>query len=66
MGNAQFLAGKLHTGFLAEQAEDLASRPIAPDLELAAMLAAAFTDIDFRRLAYDVPEPYASIGFWRN
>jgi propionyl-CoA carboxylase alpha chain/3-methylcrotonyl-CoA carboxylase alpha subunit/acetyl-CoA/propionyl-CoA carboxylase biotin carboxyl carrier protein len=66
MSNPEFLAGRLHTGFLAQEAAGLASPEAAPDEELAAILAAAFTDVDFKRIAHEVPEPYASIGFWRN
>jgi propionyl-CoA carboxylase alpha chain/3-methylcrotonyl-CoA carboxylase alpha subunit/acetyl-CoA/propionyl-CoA carboxylase biotin carboxyl carrier protein len=66
MGNAAFLAGKLHTGFLTQEAAHLASPPVAADEEIAAILAAAFTDPDFKRIAREIPEPYASIGFWRN
>jgi propionyl-CoA carboxylase alpha chain/3-methylcrotonyl-CoA carboxylase alpha subunit/acetyl-CoA/propionyl-CoA carboxylase biotin carboxyl carrier protein len=53
--NPAFLAGKLHTGFLVPAEE-----------QTAAILAAAFSDPDFRRIAFDIPEPFASIGFWRN
>jgi propionyl-CoA carboxylase alpha chain/3-methylcrotonyl-CoA carboxylase alpha subunit/acetyl-CoA/propionyl-CoA carboxylase biotin carboxyl carrier protein len=66
MVNAEFLSGRLHTGFLPQEAENLATPEPEPDAEIAAILAAAFTDVDFRRLAFEVPEPYASIGFWRN
>ncbi len=66
MSNPEFLAGKLHTGFLMQEAARLASPEVAPEEELAAILAAAFTDIDFKRIAQEIPEPYASIGFWRN
>ena len=66
MGNAAFLSGKLHTGFLTQEAERLASPALTEEEELAAILAAAFTDVDFKRIASEIPEPYASIGFWRN
>jgi propionyl-CoA carboxylase alpha chain/3-methylcrotonyl-CoA carboxylase alpha subunit/acetyl-CoA/propionyl-CoA carboxylase biotin carboxyl carrier protein len=66
MGNTAFLSGKLHTGFLAQEADKLASPQATSDEEMAAILAAAFTDPDFKRIAVEVPEPYASIGFWRN
>ncbi|HLG88613.1 MAG TPA: biotin carboxylase N-terminal domain-containing protein [Alphaproteobacteria bacterium] len=66
MRNKEFLAGKLHTGFLAQEAADLAAPPLASEEETAAILAAAFSDPDFRRIAFEIPEPYASIGYWRN
>jgi propionyl-CoA carboxylase alpha chain/3-methylcrotonyl-CoA carboxylase alpha subunit/acetyl-CoA/propionyl-CoA carboxylase biotin carboxyl carrier protein len=66
MANPEFLAGRLHTGFLTQEAERLASPEPGQAEELAAILAAAFVDPDFRRIAQEIPEPYASIGFWRN
>jgi propionyl-CoA carboxylase alpha chain/3-methylcrotonyl-CoA carboxylase alpha subunit/acetyl-CoA/propionyl-CoA carboxylase biotin carboxyl carrier protein len=66
MGNAAFLAGNLHTGFLAQEATSLASPEPGQAEELAAILAAAFLDPDFKRIAREIPEPHASIGFWRN
>jgi propionyl-CoA carboxylase alpha chain/3-methylcrotonyl-CoA carboxylase alpha subunit/acetyl-CoA/propionyl-CoA carboxylase biotin carboxyl carrier protein len=66
MGNPEFLAGRLHTGFLTQETARLAAPEPGGDEELAAILAAAFVDPDFRRIAQDIPEPYASIGFWRN
>ena len=61
-----FLEGRLHTGFVAEYAESLAAPPLPPGLEAALLAAAALGDKDFRRSAFAVPEPHASIGPWRN
>ena len=66
MRNAEFLAGKLHTGFLPQEADRLIAPDATPEEQIAAVLAAAFLDVDFRRIAFDIPEPHASIGFWRN
>ena len=60
-----FLSGRLHTGFLAEHAAALAAVP-APADEQAALLAALLAQPEFRRAAFEVPEPHASIGSWRN
>jgi 3-methylcrotonyl-CoA carboxylase alpha subunit len=61
----QFLAGRLHTGFLTEHAEQL--KPVArPAAATAAAIAALLTEPGFRQAAYDVPEPHATIGYWRN
>jgi propionyl-CoA carboxylase alpha chain/3-methylcrotonyl-CoA carboxylase alpha subunit/acetyl-CoA/propionyl-CoA carboxylase biotin carboxyl carrier protein len=66
MRHPEFLAGRLHTGFLSVHAADLASPPPAAQ-ELAAVAAAsALADTEFRRVAFAVPEPHASIGHWRN
>jgi propionyl-CoA carboxylase alpha chain/3-methylcrotonyl-CoA carboxylase alpha subunit/acetyl-CoA/propionyl-CoA carboxylase biotin carboxyl carrier protein len=61
----QFLAGQLHTAFLVQYAQDLLP-PEAPEQAAAATLAALLTDADFRHAAFDVPEPHATIGAWRN
>jgi len=66
MANAEFLAGRLHTGFLAQEAQNLAAPAVPAEEQAAAILGAAFSDPDFRRIAFDIPEPHASIGFWRN
>jgi acetyl/propionyl-CoA carboxylase alpha subunit len=61
----QFLAGRLHTGFLTEHAEQL--KPVARPADLAAAaIAALLTEPGFRQAAYEVPEPHATIGLWRN
>jgi acetyl/propionyl-CoA carboxylase alpha subunit len=66
MSHPEFLAGRLHTGFLSANAADLASPSPSMGEEAAAAIAAALTDSDFRRVAFAVPEPHASIGYWRN
>jgi propionyl-CoA carboxylase alpha chain/3-methylcrotonyl-CoA carboxylase alpha subunit/acetyl-CoA/propionyl-CoA carboxylase biotin carboxyl carrier protein len=64
--NAEFVAGRLHTALLAQEAECLAPAASPAAQRAIAAIAAAHTDPDFRRCAYAVPEPYASIGAWRN
>ncbi len=61
-----FLAGRLHTGFLGDHAEDLAAP--APDAGTAAavLAAAALAQPDFRNVAFGVPALHAAIGHWRN
>lgn len=61
----RFLSGHLHTGFLTEYAQDLLP-PDLPEQAAAATLAALLADPQFRRAAFEVPEPYASIGQWHN
>ncbi|MGD9602497.1 MAG: acetyl/propionyl/methylcrotonyl-CoA carboxylase subunit alpha [Gammaproteobacteria bacterium] len=61
-----FAAGTLHTGFVVEHAATLAPPPLDATDRAAVLLAAALADDDFRRMAYAIPEPYASIGAWRN
>lgn len=61
-----FLAGDLHTGFVVEHAPALTAAPLHPDERAAVLIAAILGTDEFRRLAYDCPEPHASIGQWRN
>ena len=61
-----FRAGALHTGFVTEHADTLGVPVLDADARAAVVIAAALGVDDFRRLAYDIPEPYASIGAWRN
>jgi propionyl-CoA carboxylase alpha chain/3-methylcrotonyl-CoA carboxylase alpha subunit/acetyl-CoA/propionyl-CoA carboxylase biotin carboxyl carrier protein len=60
-----FLNGRLHTGFLTEYAPELLA-PERPGQAAAATLAALLAEPEFRCAALEVPEPYASIGSWRN
>ncbi len=62
----EFVAGRLHTGFVVEHAASLVAAPLAPEDQAAVLLAAALADDGFRRMAYAMPEPHASIGHWRN
>ena len=61
----QFLAGHLHTGFLTEHARALRPQPVPQEVD-AAVVAALLAEPAFRRAVFEVPEPHASIGFWRN
>ena len=62
----EFLAGRLHTGFVVEQAAQLVAEPLTPATRAAVLLAAVLGTDEFARLAYECPEPHASIGHWRN
>ena len=61
----QFLAGKLHTGFLDRHARELAA-PDRADERAVAVLSALLMDPQFHRAALAAPEPHATIGPWRN
>jgi propionyl-CoA carboxylase alpha chain/3-methylcrotonyl-CoA carboxylase alpha subunit/acetyl-CoA/propionyl-CoA carboxylase biotin carboxyl carrier protein len=62
----EFLAGRLHTGFLTEHAAELSAPDASQEAQAVVAIAAALTDADFRRAAFGVPEPHASIGKWGN
>ena len=66
MTNPVFRAGKLDTGFIAREAASLMPAETTPAEEATAILAAMIGNVDFRVSAFDVPEPYASIGAWHN
>ncbi len=61
-----FAAGAVHTGFLEQEATALA--PPLPDAALLPVIlaAAALGNRAFQDLATALPEPYASMGGWRN
>jgi len=61
-----FLGGQLHTGFVVEHAAALAAPALDPAQRAAVLIAAVLGTDEFQRLAYDCPEPHASIGHWRN
>jgi acetyl/propionyl-CoA carboxylase alpha subunit len=66
LGHDAFAAGEVHTGFVEGRAEEL--REAEPDAELVCLIlaAAAANHREFRDLAASLPEPYASMGPWRN
>jgi propionyl-CoA carboxylase alpha chain/3-methylcrotonyl-CoA carboxylase alpha subunit/acetyl-CoA/propionyl-CoA carboxylase biotin carboxyl carrier protein len=59
-----FRRGNVHTQLIAEH--PLPPPPPAPELAAAVAIAAALADPDVRRAAFAIPEPYASIGGFRN
>ena len=66
LAHPAFAAGALHTGFVVEHAGDLALRDPDPATLDKVLLAAALGFREFCDQAFAVPEPYASIGRWRN
>ena len=66
LDHAAFRAGDLHTGFVTEHREALAAGEPSREQLDHALIAAALGFREFHNLAFDVPEPHASIGGWRN
>jgi len=66
IAHPDFEAGALHTGFVEEHAAELAAGEPDAETRLAAIAAALLSDPDFLIQVDDSPEPYASIGGWRN
>ncbi len=61
-----FAAGQVHTGFLEQEKAALAPPPPTDELLPVILAAAALGNRAFRDLAGALPEPYASMGAWRN
>jgi len=59
-----FRRGEVHTQLVAEH--PLPPPPLPPELAAAVEIAAALADPEVRRAAFAIPEPYASIGGFRN
>jgi acetyl/propionyl-CoA carboxylase alpha subunit len=59
-------SGDIHTGFVQQHAEALAATVPDVDQQDAALIAALLDDVSFRAQVDQCPEPYASIGGWRN
>ena len=66
LSHPAFRDDPLHTGFVAEHQAALAEPDLSPHEAARVLMAAALTFREFRTLAFDAPEPYASIGGWRN
>jgi len=61
-----FLDEPLHTDFIEEHKSDL-SKDNTSEIEIAdVILASALEFREFKTLTFEVPEPYATIGDWRN
>jgi len=66
LSHPAYVAGQVHTGFIPEHVQDL-SPPVLSEGERNLLLAAtALSNRELSDLAFQVPEPYASIGNWRN
>ncbi len=66
LAHPAFRAGDLHTGFVKQHASALAAPALDAPTRDAALIAAALGFREFRDIAFDTPEPHASIGGWRN
>ena len=66
LAHSAFAEGRLDTGFIDRHAADLGAPPPSGQAAAHLVIAAALGCRAFRSLAFEVPEPYASIGAWRN
>lgn len=66
LGHPAYGEGRIHTGFIPLHEKDLRMPPLREDQRNLLLAAAALSNQDLINPAYHVPEPYASIGNWRN
>lgn len=66
LAHPDFKAGKVETGFIPAHATELATPPLDPDERAAILAVAALSNRDFMERVDALPEPYASMGAWRN
>ncbi|HJP21053.1 MAG TPA: biotin carboxylase N-terminal domain-containing protein [Alphaproteobacteria bacterium] len=65
LDHQRFRDGRLDTGFVVDQAEDLAWQPVAADRDLV-LAAAALAARDVRTALQEVPPVYAAMDAWHN
>jgi propionyl-CoA carboxylase alpha chain/3-methylcrotonyl-CoA carboxylase alpha subunit/acetyl-CoA/propionyl-CoA carboxylase biotin carboxyl carrier protein len=61
-----FADGQIHTGFILRHSKDLDPPPLSMEQRDMLLAAAALSSREFIDRAFAVPEPYASLGNWRN
>jgi propionyl-CoA carboxylase alpha chain/3-methylcrotonyl-CoA carboxylase alpha subunit/acetyl-CoA/propionyl-CoA carboxylase biotin carboxyl carrier protein len=66
LAHPAFRVGDLHTGFVKQHASTLAPPGLDATTRDALLIAAALGFREFRDIAFGVPEPYATMGRWRN
>jgi acetyl-CoA/propionyl-CoA carboxylase, biotin carboxylase, biotin carboxyl carrier protein len=66
LAHPAFLRGELHTGFIPEHREALRAPPLTEETRGDALAAAALASRELVERITAVPEPWASIGRWRN
>ncbi len=66
LAHPDFKTGRVETGFIPAHAAELASPPLSTDERDALLAIAALSNRDFMERVRAVPEPYASMGAWRN
>lgn len=66
LAHPAFAKGDIHTGFITLHAEKLRLPPLDKHERNLLLAAAALSSREFTDPAFDVPEPYATIGQWRN
>jgi acetyl/propionyl-CoA carboxylase alpha subunit len=66
LDHSAFRTAQLHTGFIVEHAATLAAKDRDKGQIDVVLIAAALGMKEFQDIAFDTPEPFATIGGWRN
>ncbi len=66
LAHPEFQAGRVETGFIPAHADSLAAPPLEDAERRVLLAAAALSNRDFLERVHAVPEPFASMGAWRN
>ncbi|MFP4475272.1 MAG: acetyl/propionyl/methylcrotonyl-CoA carboxylase subunit alpha [Desulfatibacillaceae bacterium] len=61
-----FAAGRVHTGFIPDHVDDLRAPPLEARERDLLLAAAALASREWNDPAFEPPEPYLTIGEWRN
>ena len=66
LAHPDFGAGRIETGFIPARETELAEPALDEQEKADVLAAAALSNRDFLERVEAVPEPYASMGAWRN
>ncbi len=66
LAHPEFQAGRVETGFIPAHADSLAAPPLEDAERRVLLAAAALSNRDFLERVHAVPEPFGSMGAWRN
>lgn len=66
LAHPDFESGRVETGFIPAHAAELVSQELSPEERGAVLAITALSNRDFMERLRAVPEPYASMGAWRN
>ncbi len=66
LSHPEFASGRIDTGFIPRHHTDLNPPPLTDEQRNLLLAAAALGSREFTDPAFSIPEPYASIGNWRN
>jgi len=66
LSHSAYAEGRINTGFILRYDVDLSPPPLSEEQRNLLLAAAALSSREFTDPAFNAPEPYASIGNWRN